>query len=163
MTDKFKPNKALLIGLCCLSAMTQSAFSQATQYSPKALVLTNGVAWDGSNTNAIIQANSATNIYQVISSAKYGDVGLQMSFKLQAAGTSAVSALIDFSGDGTNWVPGYATLSANAAGTSTASCFTNITTGPMGFLRVAWVTNGNNAILTNMNFRVIYKPVRFGS
>ncbi len=155
---------ALVATLGLMTAGAQNQPSQRTQYGATALVQTNGIALDGSSTtNQCIGVNSATNYTQTIPLTKYGDIGLQMSFKLMAAGTTAVTAVFDGSGDGVNWVPSAVVFPVTASGTTAVSGYTNVTLNSLGYLRLNYITNGNNAVLTNLNLRVVYKPNRYGN
>lgn len=144
---------------------SQNAPNQATQYTASALVQTNGIGLDGTNVNAILTGSAITNYYQMVSATKYGDVGVFLQFKLMTAGSGAVTALLDGSADGVNWMTNYATLAVTANGTTTVNGYTNITMNSLGYLRFNALTNANTgtAIATNILVRIVYKPSRFGT
>ena len=86
----------------------------------------------------------------------YGAV--QIGFKLDGSGTSAVVFKFDESIDGANWVATTRTLSVTAAGTTTVHNLSNLTLGGAGYLRLSYIGNPNSANITNLYVKYAYKP-----
>ena len=94
--------------------------------------------------------------------AKYDGTSIQLSAKLMGSGTSAITAMFDASNDGTNWVTPYTYLTIAANGTTAVNCGTNLVNQHWQFLRLAYVTNASNEVLTNLSVTYTLKPRRNG-
>lgn len=82
--------------------------------------------------------------------------GLSVGGRLGAAGTSAITTVVQKSYDGTNWETGL-TFTLTAAGTTYVNTTTNLTVNDYGFVRIFNITNGNAALLTNLTVRFYTK------
>lgn len=122
-----------------------------------------GVITNACTNLCTINVNTASNYTQTIGMTKWDQCALQLNAKLMAAGTSLITAVFDASCDGTNWIPGYQVLQVPGNGTTTVTTSTNVTMNSIGYLRLNYVTNANNAILTNLTILVTTKPSRTGS
>ena len=67
------------------------------------------------------------------------------------------------SNDGTNWVSPYTFVTMTAAGTTAVSSGTNLVNQHVGYLRLNYVTNASNAVLTNLLVTYSRKPIRAGN
>lgn len=150
-----------LAGLIIMAAIIAFAFdAQAQQYTVTTLLNggTNNVA--GASTNSY---SSAT--YVVPGIAKYSDVAIQISGKgLDATNAAAWSVVFDKSVDGVTWGNNSPlTIAVTPAGTAVRTVVTNITLGPIGYLRLNSILNLSSAdAITNITVKVAVKPKTSG-
>lgn len=110
----------------------------------------------GTNNIAATTTNSTMAI--AITPVRSSYVAIQPSFKLDGAGTTAVTFEFDESIDGSTWNASKHTLVVTPAGTSTVTAATNITVGAVGFLRLQIVRNPNASAITNLTLKWSQKP-----
>jgi len=112
----------------------------------------------------VLAGVTETNPVQVATVTKYEDVSIQVSGKLDAAGTDVTKVKFARSVDGVNYetTPSMI-ISLTHAGTVTTSVVSNWNIGAVGYLKCVAVTNAAaTANLTNLTIRVSTKPSRYG-
>lgn len=123
----------------------------------------NNTNLNGGNTSTQCIAAAEARIYNApFSIARYDGCAIQLSAKLMDTGSSAITACFDASIDNTNWVTPYTFVTVTANGTTSVSSGTNLVNQHWQFLRLRYVTNASNAVLTNLNVQYILKPRRNG-
>ena len=129
------------------------AVAAQAQYSLQTSTTYNGTTgnFGSATTNSALTAPVLT-----VNKATHATV--QVGFKLDGAGTSAVVFKFDESIDGSNWVPTTRTLSVTAAGTTTVHNLSNLTIGGAGYLRLSYIGNPNSANITNLYVKYASKP-----
>ncbi len=108
--------------------------------------------------------NSTTtaNMGSAVDCSQYGEVGIQITGKLDGAGTTVCTFNFVKSADGTN----YATVSQHPisftpAGTTTVTTNVSLTVGALPYLKLLSITAANNsANLTNIVVQYVFKPAR---
>lgn len=155
-----------LIKLGCIALLALFAFGakvQAQQYA--AVPVTVGTTnLNGANTLTNSIAAAGVMAYgAVIPITKYDGTYVQMTAKLMASGSSVITAMLDASSDSTNWVIGYAYITATANGTTAVTTGTNLVNQYVGYLRLNYVTNASNVALTNLTVTYTTKPKRTGN
>ena len=162
---KFLKN-TIATGLLAASLLALAPQSQAQQMDISPLVTTNGFTLLEVSTNGFtIPATTATNLFITFPDiSRYGDVGLWLvSSNNTTQASNNVMAYVSASADGTNWIGGYATLTATNLALAKGAAYTNITLNSLPFLRLDYITNYQNVIITNVTVRLIRKPSRYGS
>lgn len=92
-----------------------------------------------------------SNVPNALIDAKYAkDVSLQVQFKLHSAGTSGVAFVLDSSNDNVNWKTGTQNFWLAANGTTAVGTNINYAVNGLPYLRLAYVHNTNNAVVTNL-------------
>jgi len=157
--------------LFTVAALALAAVSVSAQQLAVSYVSIGNTNLNGGNTSSnVIAAASAVTYTKgvsvtdnaLISLAKYDGCAISVSSALMGAGTSAVTAMFDASNDGTNWVTPYTFVTYNANGTTAAGSGTNLVSQHWQYLRLKYITNASNAVLTNLNVNYVLKPKRNG-
>lgn len=139
---------AVAAGIGLIAAQLPAA---AKQYAPTTLSWTNVVP--AAATNASVGTITVT---------KHDLFALQVTFKLQGAGTTAVVAKLYESLDGTTFDDtAVSTLSITPAGTAQVSGVLPVSSTAVGYFRVA-LENPNASAVTNAVWTVATKPKRNG-
>jgi len=142
--------------------ITPARAAAPDQYGFDAVAITNGSALGFTGGTNHIPASSTNTFNSVITLTKHADFTLQITYKLNAAGTTANVFKFDHSPDGTNWTANALNASVTPAGTSTVHLGTNMTVNGTGYWRLGTVENANSAALTNLQILVWKKPMRYG-
>ena len=125
--------------------------AQAQQYSTTSVSVTNLIAAVSTNT---VDTGAFT-------ATKYGEVVVQVSAKLTAAGTTVTLFTIQKGVDGTTYDGPTETISLTQAGTTTASVSSNVNMGAYGYLRIKSIGNGDDdGVCSNIVVRYTVKPNR---
>ena len=152
--------------ILAISLLAFGAGAQVWQNIPVTIGATN---LDGGNTSSnVIAAASAVTFTSgttncLIPLTRYDATAITVSSALMASGTSAVTAMFDASNDGTNWVTPFTYVTYSANGTTRAGSGTNLANIHYGYLRLTYVTNASNAVLTNLLVSYSRKPSRSGN
>lgn len=85
-----------------------------------------------------------------VMASKAVEMAIQVDFKLQGAGTSAVIFRFDESNDGISWTGSTRLMTNTAAGATLVSKVQTFTVGAVGFLRLASINNANATAVTNL-------------
>ncbi len=161
---------ALLAGLCSLCLLLLNS-SQAAQTSAGNILQvvplsqTNSalpsVLLDG-NTNCSVATAVATNYFITVpNTAKWGEVYVNLAYKLSGSGTDTSILHLSGSGDGSNYVA-LADISVAGAGTAFVSGGTNLVINSLPYVRVDYLTNATARTMSGITVKVTYKPSRFG-
>jgi hypothetical protein len=151
MKNKF--GMAVLAGLMVLVLGLAVGQAQVTPPSPNITVVacTNNVPNSGTTT---------ANLGAVIDLTRYKDVGLQMTYKLNGAGTTACTFNWARSADGTNFnttAPISFAFAPN--GTTFVSTNANVTVGALPYIKLLSIVAANNsADMTNITVIAVTKP-----
>jgi hypothetical protein len=125
--------------------------AQAQQYSTTSVSVTNLIAAVSTNT---VDTGAFT-------ATKYGEVVVQVSAKLTAAGTTVTLFTIQKGVDGTTYDSPTFTLPLTQTGTTTASASTNVNMGAYGYVRIKSIGNGDDdGVCTNIVVKYTVKPNR---
>ncbi len=151
---------ALLVLAFACAANAQGKWTLPTYVANSSTNLNGGTNAIAAASAAIFTLNSASNN---IALTRFDGTAIQLSAALMGAGTSAITAVFDASNDGTNWVSPYTFLTVTAAGTTGVSTGTNLVNQHWGYLRLNYVTNASNAVLTNLLVTYSRKPIRAGN
>jgi hypothetical protein len=143
-----------------INVTAQGKWTLPTYYVNASTNLNGGTNAIAAASAAIYTLNSASNN---IALTRFDGTYIQMSAALMGAGTSAITAMFDASNDGTNWVSPYTFVTMTAAGTTAVSSGTNLVNQHVGYLRLNYVTNASNAVLTNLLVTYSRKPIRAGN
>lgn len=131
-----------LIALASLFALALS--SQAQSYDLATLSTAGGIA-----------SGATSNYTYVVNVRKASSACLQMSFKLDGAGTGGVIAKVQTSADGENWETTPSMSFTNSAnGTSTVIAVNQLTLKGAQAIRLYSIENGGGANLTNLVLKV---------
>jgi hypothetical protein len=128
----------------------------AAQYTASTL----SISFAGAGLAAVTETNPAT----VVTLTKYEDVTIQVSGKLDDAGTDVTKVKFSRSVDGTTYetTPSMV-MSLTHAGTTTTSCISNWNIGAVGYIKCVAISNAAaTANLTNLVIKVTTKPARYG-
>lgn len=136
--------------ICIITLMAFLAIPAQAQYDIRVTSL-NG----GTNNLAATSTNSSVGV--LIEATRSANVVFQPIFKLDGAGTTAVTFVLDQSADNANWISGTHSITVTPAGTSTVSVSTNISVGAVGFLRLNQIRNPNASAITNLTFKYATK------
>lgn len=143
-------------------ALALASVASAQQFTLTS-ISANNTNLNGGNTSTQAIAAASANIYNAsFSIARYDGTAIQLAAKLMGAGTSAITACFDASADGTNWVTPYTFVTVNANGTTAVCSGTNLVNQHWQFLRLRYVTNASNEVLTNLQVQYVLKPRRNG-
>lgn len=108
--------------------------------------------------------NSTTtaNLGGTIDCSQYADVGVQIKYELNAAGTTACTFNFVRSADGTNWnTTAPIAISFVPNGATAVVTNTSITMGALPYLKCSGITAANNtAAMTNISVVYVFKPGR---
>ncbi len=178
--------KVALIALVCGLALSAQA-----QYTPMIVGGLNGgtnfiAATSGVNalatstttttiiTNPVVTISNGTPVFSVsymtntvtttpglVNLTHYDGFGLEVSFALTGAGTTAVPVPLSQSVDGINFWP-LGSFSVTAAGTTQVTGGTNVNLWYPGYLLVGNITNANGTAMTNVTVLVSKKGTRAG-
>ena len=155
--------KLILITVAAVALMvTHAANAQVFKYTWKNLGVTNNVANNYTATNGPAgQAGAGAGTNKVDATA-YDQVGINIQFALNAAGTTACVFKFATSMDGTNWNVHLAdTHSIVPAGTTPVGTNVTVNLGAAGYWRLESITAANNtAAMTNIVVGYAYKPSR---
>jgi hypothetical protein len=153
--------KKILFSLIGLLAFALVAPAQ--QYTVSSVGTNTATAILNGTTNHVVNATTNALGYP-ITCTKFGDVGIQVVFKLTASGTTAVIFKFSESLDGVNYVANTArTLSVTPAGTAVVTGLTNQVLNGIGYLRLDTIENANSTDVTNLSVMLVTKPSRFGN
>jgi len=128
----------------------------AAQYSASSLSIT----FAGAGLAAVTETNPAA----VVTLTKFEDVSIQVSGKLDDAGTDVTAVKFARSVDGVTYetTPSMV-ISLTHAGTTTTACLSNWNVGAVGYIKCVAISNAAaTANLTNLVIKVTTKPARFG-
>jgi hypothetical protein len=152
---------------CAFLALAFCTFNLTAQLSRNAEYGEIGtLGSDGTGVNSTIVASSYTNGGYVLNCTKVDKFNLDVSFKLMAAGTTALDFAWDTSQDGTNWCTvldgkqkgWFGGPAAN--GTTPVYWSTNIDIGMNGYYRIRYITNGSANVVTNLLIKAYTKTAR---
>ena len=106
--------------------------------------------------------NSATtaNLGDAIDVSDYREVGLQVTFALTGAGTTACTFAFNQSADGTSWcTTAPISLALTPAGTAAVTTNASVRIGALPYIKLHSITAANNsAAMTNIVVKVVTKP-----
>ena len=128
----------------------------AAQYTATAL----SISFSGAGLAAVTETNPAA----VVTLTKWDDVAVQVSGKLDDAGTDVTVVKFARSVDGVNYstTPGLL-MHLTHAGTVTTSCISNWNLGAIGYIKCVAISNAAaTANVTNLVIKVAQKPARYG-
>jgi len=116
----------------------------------------------GCTNNVPNNSTTTENLGSVINCTRYGEVALDIEFKLTGAGTTACTFKFARSVDGTNY-NSVAPIEVAMAPSGTTAVRTNlsVTMGPIGYLKLSSITAANNSqAMTNIVVGYALKPSR---
>jgi hypothetical protein len=142
--------KKFIAGIAAL-VLCASLSASAQQYSTTSVSVTNLIAAVSTNT---VDTGAFT-------ATKYGEVVVQVSAKLTAAGTTVTLFTIQKGVDGTTYDGPTETISLTQAGTTTVSVSSNVNMGAYGYVRIKSIGNGDDdGVCTNIVVKYTVKPNR---
>lgn len=106
-------------------------------------------ALTGGTNNVALTTTNAT-FAVTIPAERANNIAVQVTMKMNAAGTTNVVFKFDESLDGTNWETSAHSLTITPAGTSDVTGVLNVAVGGIGYLRLRTVENPNTSSITNI-------------
>jgi hypothetical protein len=147
-----------------LVAMAALLLAPAPAQGQTYLSTTNGYTLDGTTNSITIAASSATNLFidlgDKIASMDYIDVVLSSSNHTTTA-ANVLTAVFSASGDRKYWFP-YATMTTTNSGLAQGTWAKNIQLYSMKYLRLDYITNSSDVVVTNLSVLPLYKMKRLG-